>query len=101
MNIKPGNVYCQLGKVKRFHMFIFVKEYKGRLLFFDAHTGELFLINSITVEKALTADTFHPVHPELRMFDFVEELPKDIFDVIVEQTELKLNDKEPELLNLF
>lgn len=101
MNIESGNVYCQLGKVKRFHMFIFVKEYKGRLLFFDAHTGELFLMNSSTVEKALTTDTFHPVHPELRMFDFVEKLPDDVFEVVKADSELKLNEKEPEILNLF
>ena len=101
MNIEPGNVYCQLGKVKRFHMFIYVKEYKGRLLFFDAHIGELFLINAFTVEKALKTDTYHPVHPELRMFDFVERLPDDVFEVVEADTELKLNEKEPEILNLF
>lgn len=101
MNIEPGNVYCQLGKVKRFHMFIYVKEYKGRLLFFDAHTGELFLINVSTVEKALNTDTHHPVHPELRMFDFVEKLPDDIFEVVKADSELKLNEKEPKILNLF
>lgn len=101
MNIEPGNVYCQLGKVKRFHMFIYVKEYKGRLLFFDAHTGELFLMNNSAVQKALNTDTYHPVHPELRMFDFVEKLPDDVFEVVKADSELKLNEKEPEILNLF
>lgn len=101
MEIEEGNVYCQLGKVKRFHMFVYVKAYKGRLLFFDIHTGELHLINSIAVERALTTIAYHPVHNDLKMFDFVEKLPDDVFAVIVEQTELKLKDKEPDILNLF
>ena len=60
MNIKPGDVYAQLGKVKRFHMFVFVKEYKGRMLFFDIHTGELFLLTYKTVEKALDGSVNDP-----------------------------------------
>ena len=101
MKLKPGDVYCQLGKVRRFHMFVYVMDYKNRLLFFDAHTGEIFLLTYKTVEKALNADTHHPVHPELRMFDFVETLPDDVFEVIQKDTELKLNEKEPEILALF
>lgn len=101
MKINEGDVFCQLGKVKRFHMFVFVREYKGRMLFFDIHTGDLFLINYSTVEKAMDRDTNHPVHPELKMFDFVEHLPDDVFEVIKADTELKLNEKEPNILNLF
>ena len=101
MNISPGDAYCQLGKVKRFHIFIYVKEYKGRLLFFDAHTGEIFLLTYKTVEKALKTDTYHPVHPELRMFDFVEHLPEDVFEVIKADADLKIAEKEPIVLNLF
>ena len=70
MNIKPGDVYAQLGKIKRFHMFVFVKEYKGRMLFFDIHTGELFLLTYKTIEKALETNTYHPVHRDLKMFDY-------------------------------
>lgn len=101
MKINPGDVYCQLGKVLRFHMFVFVQEYKGRMLFFDAHTGDLHLLTYKTVEKALSTDTHHPVHPELRMFDFVEHLPDDVFDVIQATVDIKLKEKEPEILNLF
>lgn len=101
MNLNPGEVYCQLGKVKRFHMFAYVKEYKGRLLFFDIHTGELFLITLKTFETVRNKNTYHPVHSDLKMFDFVEQLPEDVFEVIKVDTELKLNEKEPEILNLF
>lgn len=82
-------------------MFVYVQDYKGRMLFFDAHTGELFLINASAVQKALECDTHHPVHPELKMFDFVSHLPDEIFNVIKADTELKLNEKEPDILNLF
>jgi hypothetical protein len=101
MNIKPGDVYAQLGKIKRFHMFVFVKEYKGRMLFFDIHTGELFLLTYKTIEKALETTTYHPVHRDLKMFDFVESLPDDVFEVIKADSEIKINEKEPEILDLF
>lgn len=101
MNIKPGDVYAQLGKIKRFHMFVFVKEYKGRMLFFDIHTGELFLLTYKTIEKALETNTYHPVHRDLKMFDFVESLPDDVFEVIKADSEIKINEKEPEILDLF
>lgn len=101
MNIKPGDVYAQLGKIKRFHMFVFVKEYKGRMLFFDIHTGELFLLTYKTIEKALQTDTYHPVHRDLKMFDYVETLPDDVFEVIKADSEIKINEKEPEILDLF
>lgn len=101
MNINPGDVYAQLGKIKRFHMFVFVKEYKGRMLFFDIHTGELFLITYKTIEKALQTNTYHPVHRDLKMFDFVESLPDDVFEVIKADSEIKINEKEPEILDLF
>lgn len=101
MNIKPGDVYAQLGKVKRFHMFVFVKEYKGRMLFFDIHTGELFLLTYKTIEKALQTNTYHPVHRDLKMFDFVESLPDDVFEVVKADSEIKINEKEPEILDLF
>lgn len=101
MNIKPGDAYCILGPIKRFHIFIFVKEYKRRMLFFDAHTGEIFLINYKTIERALNTDTHHPVHPELRMLDFIEHLPDDVFEVIKADSELKLNEGELKILNLF
>jgi hypothetical protein len=35
------------------------------------------------------------------MFDFIETLPKDVFSVIKADAEFKLNEKEPEILNLF
>ena len=101
MNIKPGDVYAQLGKVKRFHMFVFVKEYKGRMLFFDIHTGELFLMTYKTIEKALKTNTYHPVHRDLKMFDYVESLPEDVFEVIKADSEIKINEQEPEILDLF
>lgn len=101
MNIKPGDVYAQLGKIKRFHMFVFVKEYKGRMLFFDIHTGELFLLTYKTIEKALQTDTYHPVHRDLKMFDYVETLPDDVFEVIKADSEIKIKEKEPEILDLF
>jgi hypothetical protein len=101
MKINKGDVFCLLGKVKRFHMFTYVREYKGRLLFFDIHTGEIFLLNYSTVERALNKETNHPVHPDLKMFDFVEQLPHDVFNVIEADTELKLKEKEPDILNLF
>ncbi|MBQ2982697.1 MAG: hypothetical protein IJD58_11320 [Lachnospiraceae bacterium] len=101
MNIKPGDVYAQLGKVKRFHMFVFVKEYKGRMLFFDIHTGELFLLTYKTIEKALQTNTYHPVHRDLKMFDYVETLPDDVFEVVKADSEIKINEKEPEILDLF
>lgn len=101
MNIKPGDVYAQLGKVKRFHMFVFVKEYKGRMLFFDIHTGELFLLTYKTIEKALQTNTYHPVHRDLKMFDYVETLPDDVFEVVEADSEIKINEKEPEILDLF
>lgn len=101
MNINPGDVYCQLGKIKRFHMFVFVQEYKRCLLFFDIHTGDLYLLTYKTVEKALNADTHHPVHPELRMFDFVEHLPDDVFSVVKATVEIKLKENEPTILDLF
>lgn len=101
MNIKPGDVYAQLGKIKRFHMFVFVKEYKGRMLFFDIHTGELFLLTYKTIEKALETNTYHPVHRDLKMFDYVETLPDDIFEVVKADSEIKINEKEPEILDLF
>lgn len=101
MNIKPGDVYAQLGKIKRFHMFVFVKEYKGRMLFFDIHTGELFLITYKTIEKALETNTYHPVHRDLKMFDYVETLPDDVFEVVKADSEIKIKEKEPEILDLF
>lgn len=101
MNIRPGDVYAQLGKVKRFHMFVFVKEYKGRMLFFDIHTGELFLLTYKTIEKALQTNTYHPVHRDLKMFDYVETLPDDVFEVVKADSEIKINEKEPEILDLF
>jgi hypothetical protein len=101
MNINPGDVYAQLGKIKRFHMFVFVKEYKGRMLFFDIHTGELFLITYKTFEKALQTNTYHPVHRDLKMFDYVETLPDDVFEVVKADSEIKINEKEPEILDLF
>lgn len=101
MNIKPGDVYAQLGKIKRFHMFVFVKEYKGRMLFFDIHTGELFLLTYKTIEKALETNTYHPVHRDLKMFDYVETLPDDIFEVVKADSEIKIKEKEPEILDLF
>ena len=101
MNIRPGDVYAQLGKVKRFHMFVFVKEYKGRMLFFDIHTGELFLLTYKTIEKALQTNTYHPVHRDLKMFDYVETLPDDVFEVVEADSEIKINEKEPEILDLF
>ena len=101
MNIKPGDVYAQLGKVKRFHMFVFVKEYKGRMLFFDIHTGELFLMTYKTIEKALQTNTYHPVHRDLKMFDYVESLPEDVFEVVKADSEIKINEQEPEILDLF
>ena len=101
MNIKPGDVYAQLGKIKRFHMFVFVKEYKGRMLFFDIHTGELFLITYKTIEKALQTTIYHPVHRDLKMFDYVETLPDDVFEVVKADSEIKINEKEPEILDLF
>lgn len=101
MNIKPGDVYAQLGKIKRFHMFVFVKEYKGRMLFFDIHTGELFLLTYKTIEKALQTDTYHPVHRDLKMFDYVETLPDDVFEVVKADSEIKIKEKEPEILDLF
>lgn len=101
MNIKPGDVYAQLGKIKRFHMFVFVKEYKGRMLFFDIHTGELFLLTYKTIEKALQTNTYHPVHRDLKMFDYVETLPDDVFEVVKADSEIKINEKEPEILDLF
>lgn len=101
MNIKPGDVYAQLGKVKRFHMFVFVKEYKGRMLFFDIHTGELFLLTYKTIKKALQTNTYHPVHRDLKMFDYVETLPDDVFEVVKADSEIKINEKEPEILDLF
>ena len=101
MNIKPGDVYAQLGKIKRFHMFVFVKEYKGRMLFFDIHTGELFLLTYKTIEKALQTTIYHPVHRDLKMFDYVETLPDDVFEVVKADSEIKINEKEPEILDLF
>lgn len=101
MNINPGDVYAQLGKIKRFHMFVFVKEYKGRMLFFDIHTGELFLITYKTIEKALQTNTYHPVHRDLKMFDYVETLPDDVFEVVKADSEIKIKEKEPEILDLF
>lgn len=101
MNIKPGDTYCQLGQVKRFHIFTFVDEYKGRLLFFDAHTYEIFLITYKAFEKAIEAESYHPDYPELRMFDFVETLPDDVFGVIKAHTEASLKEKEPEILDIF
>lgn len=101
MNIKPGDVYAQLGKIKRFHMFVFVKEYKGRMLFFDIHTGELFLLTYKTIEKALETNTYHPVHRDLKMFDYVEALPDDVFEVVKADSEIKIKEKEPEILDLF
>lgn len=101
MNIKPGDVYAQLGKIKRFHMFVFVKEYKGRMLFFDIHTGELFLLTYKTIEKALETNTYHPVHRDLKMFDYVETLPDDVFEVVKADSEIKIKEKEPEILDLF
>lgn len=101
MKINEGDVFCQLGKIKRFHMFVFVREYKGRMLFFDIHTGEIFLFNYATIEKTLERSINHPVHPDLKMFDFVEHLPDDVFEVVKADTELKLKEKEPDILNLF
>jgi hypothetical protein len=82
-------------------MFVFVKEYKGRMLFFDIHTGELFLMTYKTIEKALQTNTYHPVHRDLKMFDYVESLPEDVFEVIKADSEIKINEQEPEILDLF
>ena len=99
--IEPGFTYCNLSSVKRFHIFIFVKEYKGRLLFFDVHTGELFLLTYKTVDKVLNTNAFHPVHKDLKLFDFIEKSPDDVFEVVLADTELKLQESEPEILDLL
>ena len=101
MKIKPGDTWCQLREVKRFHIFTFVKRYKGRTLLYDCHTGEIFLVTYKALERALNTSANHPVHADLRMFDFIENLPKDVFSVIKADAEFKLNEKEPEILNLF
>lgn len=101
MNIKPGDTYCQLGQVKRFHIFVFVKEYKGRLLFFDTHTYDLVLITYKAFEKALKTNAHHPVYPELQMFDFIETLPNDVMEVIKAHVEASIKEKEPDILDIF
>lgn len=87
--------------MKRFHIFTFIKRYKGRALLYDCHTGELFLVTYKALERALNSSANHPIHNDLKMFDFIETLPKDVFSVMKADAELKIKEKEPEILNLF
>lgn len=98
--MKPGNTYCNYSNILRLHIFTFVKEYKGRLLFFDTVDGNIMLFTKIAVEKALTTDGEHPKH-RVKVFDFIEELPPDVFDVIVAETDKKLSKEEPKVIDLF
>lgn len=99
--MKPGDTYCQWGKVKRFHILTYVMDYKGRMLFFDTVTYDIYLITYKTVEKALDTKIYHPVRQDLRMFDFIETLPEEVLEVIKAEVELKIKEKEPEILDLF
>jgi hypothetical protein len=101
MNIKAGDTWCQLREVKRFHIFTFIQDYKGRALLYDCHTGEIFLVTYKELEYALTSSANHPMHADLKMFDFIETLPDDVLEVMKADTELKLKEKEPKILNLF
>lgn len=63
--------------------------------------GDLFLVTYKDLNMALTMSANHPSHKDLKMFDYIETLPEDVFQVMEADAELKLKEKEPELLNLF
>lgn len=99
--MKPGDTYCQWGKVKRFHILTYIMDYKARMLFFDTVTYDIYLITYKSVEKALATKIYHPVRQDLRMFDFIETIPEEALKELKDVVELMIKEKEPEILDLF
>lgn len=101
LDLKEGDTFANLWKIKRFHIFVYVKDYKGYLLFFDIVENIPVLLSYKTVEKLMTTPADHPVHKNLMMFDYIERLPESVFDVVKKEMENRIKDKEPSILNLF
>jgi hypothetical protein len=98
--VKPGDTYCNYCDINRLHIYTYVDDYKGRKLFFDTITGEVVLFNQSTIEYVLSKDGNHPKH-KVKLFDYIETLPADIFEVVKAECSKKISEKEPEILNLF
>lgn len=100
-SLKPGNCYALLGRVMCHHLLIYVKEYKGYLLFFDFIVPGVHLISHSAFEKAIHTNGVHPIDNNIKMLNFIEKIPDDVFEVVEAEVEKRLLEKEPEILNIF
>jgi hypothetical protein len=98
--MKPGDTFCNYSLVNRLHIYTYVDDYKGRALFFDTIDGSVVLINKTTIDYVLKKDGNHPTH-SVKLFDYIETLPEDVFAVVKAEVDKKISEKEPEILNLI
>lgn len=101
MNIKPGDVFQILSPKKRFGGVIYMFDYKGRMLFFDFITRDCYLMTYKTVERALNSKAHHPVHEDLKILNFLETIPNDVYEELKNIIKLQIRANEPEILDLF
>jgi len=101
MNINPGDVFQILSPKKRFSGVIYMFDYKGRMLFFDFITCDCYLITYKTVERALNSKAHHPVHEDLKILNFLETIPNDVYEELKNIIKLQIRANEPEILDLF
>lgn len=85
-NLVPGDTFGINGFKKRGHVVTFVQDYKGFALFFDTLTGEVFTLPYKEIDIASKKYAEHPFRNDILIFDFIENLPEEVFEVVRTQT---------------
>lgn len=78
--IKKGDIYGVNGKVLHHHFLV----YLGNELFYDTIDGKVYLI---PLEQAEAA-TMMKTHCDWYVLELIENLPKDVFETVVANTQM-------------
>lgn len=81
-NLEPGDTFGINGFKKRGHIVTFVQDYAGYALFFDSLTGEIFTLAYKEIDIAMKKFAAHPFRNDILIFDYIEKLPEDVFEVV-------------------
>lgn len=81
-NLKEGVTFGCNEQPLRLHIITYLKRDKDDLFFFDSTDGSVVIMNKDNFVRGLVTESTAPYSKKTPVFEYIENLPKQVFDVI-------------------
>lgn len=81
-NLKEGATFGCNEQPLRLHIITYLKRDNDDLFFFDSTDASVIVLNKDNFLRGLSAESTAPYSKKTPVFEYIENLPKHVFDVV-------------------